>query len=231
MSNPPFKLFKYPSRERPERFFKSLDSLVNNISDKDYYHVSCTLDLDDPTMCNDEVIARIKTYENVSVEWGYSKSKVDAINRSMPDIPFDILICHSDDMEFNIFGFDVMIGVDMMNWFPEMDGLLHYPDQDAKEFLATMYIAGRKHYEKFGFIYDPKFKSLWCDNLVQAVAIHMGKYKYCGYQINVHNNPAYGHLPKDDLFNEQQGHWNHDEALYNEIIAKGIPEYLKQFNL
>ena len=58
MSNPPFKLFKFPSRGRPDRFFTSLDSIVNNVSDVDYYHVACTLDLDDETMNNPDVIHR-----------------------------------------------------------------------------------------------------------------------------------------------------------------------------
>lgn len=223
MSNPPFKLFKYPSRGRPERFFKSLDSIVNNVSDVDYYHVACTLDLSDETMNNTEVINRIKEYKNVSIQWGESNSKIHAVNRSMPDIPFDILINMSDDMEFNIFGFDVMIGVDMLAHFPDMDGLLHYPDQDAKEFLATMYIAGRKWWEFRGKnIYHPSYRSLWCDNEEMLVAQMLNKYKYCGYQINVHNNPAYGHLPKDDLFNRQQSDWNDDEKNFYERKARNF---------
>lgn len=226
MGNPPFKLFKYPSRGRPDRFFKSLDSLVNNISDKDYFAVSCTLDEDDLTMNNTEVVERIMTYPNTSIEWGRSESKIHAINRSMPDINWDILIVHSDDMLFNIFGADVMIGVDMMNWFPDGDGLLHYPDQDAREHLATMYIAGRKFYDRFGYVYHPSYKSLWCDNEIMSIAQRLGKYKYCGYQINVHNNPAYGHLPKDDLFNEQQGHWNEDEANFNARKARNFDLHL-----
>lgn len=230
MSNPPFKLFKYPSRGRPERFFKSLDSLVNNISDVDYYHVACTLDISDSTMNNPEIIERIKSYKNISIQWGESNSKIDAVNRSIPDIPFDILIVHSDDMEFNLFGFDVLIGVDMMTHFPNMDGLLHYPDQDARDVLATMYIAGRKWWEFRGKkIYHPSYKSLWCDNEEGLAAKTCGKYKYLGYQINLHHNPAYGHLPKDEMFERQQSDWNHDEENFKQRRAKhfDLPEPFK----
>lgn len=222
MGNPPFKLFKYPSRGRPDRFFTSLDSLVNNISDKDYFHVSCTLDTDDLTMNNPETIERILSYPNTTIEWGYSKSKIHAVNRSMPKIDWNIIIVHSDDMIFNTFGFDTMIGVDMMNWFPDGDGLLHYPDQDAKDHLATMYIAGRKYYNRFDYIYHPSYKSLWCDNEVQDIAKQLGKYKYLGYQINLHLNPAYGHLEKDEMFNRQQDHWNEDQANYEKRKANNF---------
>ncbi len=226
----PFKiLYKYPSRGRPQRFFDSLDTITNLSVDKDYYHVGCSLDLDDISMNNEDVIKKIESYPNTSIQWGLSKSKIDAVNRDMPDYPFDILVNMSDDMKFNLYGYDQCIRVDMNAHFPNFDGLLHYPDQDAKEWLATMYIAGKNFYNKFNFIYDPRFKSLWCDNLVMQTAQHMGKYKYCGYQINVHLNPAYGHLEKDSMFLEQQGHWGHDEELYTRIKSEGIDNYIIQF--
>lgn len=226
----PFKiLFKYPSRGRVSKFFEGLDTIINNVVDKDYFHISCTLDLDDPEMCNPEVVNRIMSYQNTSIQWGLSKSKIDAVNRSMPNYPFDILINMSDDMRFNLYGFDQCIRIDMNAHFPNFDGLLHYPDQDAREWLATMYVAGKNFYKMFGFIYDPGFKSLWCDNLVMTVAQHMKKYKYCGYQINIHLNPAYGHGEKDAMFLEQQGHWGHDEELFNRIKSEGIDNYIVKF--
>lgn len=216
MNNPPKILFKYPSRNRPDRFFASLDSLYNNIDDLNNFLVSCTLDIDDDAMNNPETVERIKKYKNISIEWGYSTSKINAVNRSMPDYDWDICIVHSDDMVFNIYGFDTMVRVDMMTHFPNMDGLLHYPDQDAKEWLATMYIAGRKWWEfRDKNIYHPSYKSLWCDNEEMECAQRTGKYKYCGYQINHHLNPAYGHLPKDEMFESQQSDWNHDEDNFN----------------
>lgn len=211
-------LFKYPCRGRKQRFFDGLDSIVNNISDKDYYHVACTLDTDDPVMNDPEVIEKILSYPNTSIQWGLSNSKIHAVNRNVPDYPFDIIVCFSDDMRYNIYGFDTMIRVDMLNWFPELDGLLHYPDQDAKEFLATMYIAGRKWWEFRGKnIYHPSYKSLWCDNEEMLVAQMMNKYKYCGYQINVHLNPAYAHnnMERDEMFDRQQGDWGVDELNFH----------------
>jgi len=223
MSKPLFILFKYPSRGRPERFFTSLDSIINNISDKYYFHVSCTLDEDDLSMNNPEIIERIMGYKNVSIEWGKSTSKINAVNRSMPDIDWDIVVNMSDDMIFTMFGFDTHIKVDMLTHFPNLDGLLHYPDQDAKDWLATMYIAGKRWWEfRNKYIYHPSYLSLWCDNEEMDVAKIMDKYKYCCYQINIHLNPAYNHLPKDDMFNEQQGHWNQDEANYYARKAKNF---------
>ena len=214
--NKAFILFKYPSRGRPERFFKSLDSIVNNIKDTENYHVAVTLDLDDDTMTNPDVVDRIESYPNVSIQWGKSVSKISAVNRSMPDMDWQILVNMSDDMLFVLFGFDECIRIDMAEHFPDYDGLLHYPDQDAKEWLATMYIAGRKWWEfRDKRIYHPSYKSLWCDNEEMLVAQMKGKYKYIGYQINHHLCPAYGHLVRDEMFDRQQKDWEHDETNFN----------------
>lgn len=219
-------LFKYPSRGRPERFFLSMDSIYGNLANKEDFHVACTLDSDDTAMQQGPVKDRLKTYSNHSVQWGTSKTKVEAINRDMPDYPFDIVVCMSDDMLFIKSGFDNMIRSDMESSFPDYDGLLHYPDQDAKSLLATMYIAGRKFYDRFGYIYNPGFKSLWCDNLVQDISQQLGKYKYIDNRIINHMNPAYGHNKPDELFINQQRDWYHDEHLYRTIKDRGYDLHL-----
>lgn len=199
----PFKiLVKYPSRGRPDRFFKSLDSFYNNVQDTNNFLVSCTLDEDDPTMNNPEVIERIMLYPNIEIRWGLSESKVNAINRDLPEYG-DIVLVHSDDMLFTFYGFDTLI----RNVFKErgLDLLLHIPDQDAQGDLATMYIAGRIYYNRFGYVYHPSYKSLFCDNEVQNVAIKLGKYHFENVPCVIeHLNPAYGHQPKDEMFEQQQ---------------------------
>lgn len=209
-------LIKFPSRSRPERFFKSLDSLYNNIGDKENFYVSCTLDEDDPTMHNDNTIANILSYGNISIEWGLSESKVHAINRDMPEYG-DIIIVHSDDMIFTCPSFDEYIRADFNDYFPELDGILHYPDGDVKEELNTMYIAGRKFYEHFGFVYNPVYKSLWCDNELLQIAKKLGKHQYINFPLYLHKNAAYGHMEKDEMFKEQQAYgWSEDHKTFLE---------------
>jgi len=193
-------LVKYPSRSRPERFFQGLDSIYNNIVDMDSFHVSCTLDSDDETMNNDDVIGRILTRQNISIQWGLSKSKVHAVNRDLIDYG-DIIMLYSDDVRTPFYGFDVFI----RNCFDDLDTLVHIPDRDAKEALATVYIAGRAFYNRFGYIYHPSYSSLWCDNEILAIAKQLGHYKFIDcYGVIEHLNPAYGHLERDAMFNEQQ---------------------------
>ena len=214
----PVILFKLPSRGRPERFFRALDSIVLNLACDYAYHISCTLDEDDTTMNNKEVVSKLLQYKNTSIEWGASKSKIDAINRSMPNVPWDILVSFSDDMVFNVYGFDELIRQEMSQNFADTDGYLHFPEKDSMAALCVLTICGRKYYDRFLYIYHPAYKSLFCDNEQMEVAKMLGKYVYVPYIIFEHRNPAYSHYGevRDAMFEEQQQvGWTTDQATYN----------------
>lgn len=241
MSKWPFKiLVKYTTKGRRNRFFDGMDSIYNFCSQPDYIRVMVTCDIDDPEMNTKEVKDKIESYKNAHVIYGTSTGKINAINRDMDILPdgfkdWDIIANFSDDQRFTIFGWDDLIRANFNSVFPEtLDGYMAYLDPDTQGALSTLLIAGRKFIDRFGFIYDPQFKSLFCDNLVEDCAKHLKKYHYTGYQIYQHFNPAYGHekFEEDAMFRQQQDlGWDVDQKLYYEIIAKGIPEYLKQFNL
>lgn len=213
-------LFKYPCRGRERLFFESLDSLHKNIRDKNNFHISINLDVDDTILNRPEVIERIYDYPDTSIEWGYSKSKVDAINRSMSDYDYDVLFCWSNDMVADVYSFDDIMRDYMYHIINQYSDefLVHFPEPDSKDFLNVLYIASKKYYERFGYIYHPSYKSLWCDNESMAVAKLLGKYHYVGIPgLYSHKNPAYSQygIERDELFNEQQGHWQEDEANFN----------------
>lgn len=223
----PIILFKLPSRGRPERFFKALDSIVLNLACDYAYHISCTLDEDDTTMNNDEVVSKIAAYKNTSISWGTSKTKVHAINRGMPPmvVPWDILVNFSDDMRITVYGFDEIIRQEMLQHFSDTDGYLHFPEKDSMAALCVLTICGRKYYGRFGYIYHPAYKSLFCDNEQMEVAKMLGKYVYVPYMIFEHRNPAYSHYgeEKDEMFEaQQQVGWTIDQQTYNRRKEKNF---------
>jgi hypothetical protein len=213
VSNPLTILFKYPSRSRPEYFFESLDTIYSCISDSDNFHVACTFD-DDDVMVDIKNIAMVNSYKNLSIQSGLSENKIHAINRDMPAVG-DIIVVMSDDMKFTFYGFDEIIRQQFSDG--DLDKLIHFPDNDAKEALATMYIAGRTYYERFGYVYHPSYKSVWADNEVQEVAKRLGKYRFADVPGMIfHANPAYGHRERDEMFNRQQDLWDADYGNFME---------------
>lgn len=221
MRRVPKILFKYPSRGRREDFFDGLDSIVNNMQDTKNYMISCTLDDDDQVMHTMDVMQKLEEYKQVCdlhIRWGRSSSKIHAVNRDVPVSRYwDIIVVMSDDMRIRFYGFDTILRMFLGQNVGEDGGLIHIPDQDAKQHLATMYIATRKFYDRFGYIYHPSYKSLWCDNEIMDIARMFGWYYYndCPGLIE-HLNPAYAHnnKPKDAMFIEQQSYWGVDEANY-----------------
>lgn len=214
-------LFKLPSRGRPERFFKALDSIVHNVKDLENFIVSCTLDSDDEAMNNDIVIDKIKSYPNTIIEWGTSISKIDAINRSMPKEDWDYLVVGSDDIYFHTFGFDEMIRQEFAQHFSDGDGYIHFKEKDSGSALCVMTCCDKKYYDRFGYIYHPEYISLFADNEQFDVAKILGRYIYVPYEIMEHKNPAYGYIEKDEMFEKQQKiGWTKDQETYNKRKAK-----------
>lgn len=203
-------------------FFESLDSLNSNIRDRDNYHISLTLDLDDEILNTEDVRNALKLYPNTSIEWGLSKSKIDAVNRSFPEnYEWDVVIIWSNDMICTFYGMDDLMRMYMKQAIDETGNkfLCHFPDADAQHLLNVLYIASKEYYNMFGYVYHPSYLSLWCDNESMCVSKMLGLYYY--FSVNglyVHKNPAYHQygIPRDDLFNEQQGHWAIDEANFHE---------------
>jgi hypothetical protein len=51
----------------------------------------------------------------------------------------------------------------MCSTYPDFDGVLWFNDGTQGNRLNTLCILGRQYYDRFGYIYNPVYKSLWCD--------------------------------------------------------------------
>lgn len=208
-------LFKFTSRSRPQKFLDGLKNITDMVNDKVNYTILCTLDEDDTTMNTEAIRELTGRYPNTIMQYGTSKSKIDAINRDMSVVKdWDILVVMSDDMRFTATGFDTLIREGMAHNFPDLDGFLHYPDTTAKTALATMSIMGRKYFERDNYIYHPSYQSLFCDNEAMEVAQARGKYLFMGIPILDHLHPAYNLSEWDEQYMFQQNLWGVDEANY-----------------
>lgn len=215
MQEPLKILFKYPSRGRRQRFLDGMHSIVTNLADSENYQILVTADENDSEM--DFTKHEFPNFKNTIIVHGKSDSKVHAINKDMEFADkWDIIVNHADDMRWLFYGFDDIIRQQFSDG--DLDKLIHIPDQDAGQALQTMYIAGRTYYERFNFIYNPVYESLFCDNEVHEIAVMLGKYHYVNATgLLAHLNPAYGHLEKDDLFlSQQKTGWSKDMQTFNE---------------
>lgn len=218
-------IFVFPSRSRPDKFFAALDNIQTLVS-KDNYDIICSLDLDDATMCNDAVKERIATYKNVSAYYGISTGKINAINRELDKLPndTDIIILMSDDMVWTQWGFDDIIRVDMQKYFPDFDGVLHYPDgSQVQDKIITLSILGINYFRRFNYLYHPEYTSLWCDLEFSEVAKRLNKYKYLPQsKIFKHEHPVWNKQPFDSLMTRNESYYNSDKEIYFKRLAKNF---------
>lgn len=191
-------LFKYTTRSRRSKFLRGIDSIINNLADKENYHIYTTFDVDDDKM---RPLPEIKG--NHTYIAGTSKSKVDAINRDMDFInsqyDWDLLVNMSDDVVFIEKGFDNIIRNQFISYDYDgegetstrnLDQVIHFPDGNRSD-LLTVSIIGREYYNRDNYIYNPEYKSLYCDNEAMEVAKIRGCYKYVDKVIFNHLHPAY----------------------------------------
>lgn len=222
-------LAKLPTRSRPEIFLKVLNeyhAMCMNLQDT-FFLVTC--DNNDETM-TDEVIARaeaISTYGNIKVCRGDSKTKIEAVNADFDKIPerfqdWDIVFVISDDMEVDKMGWDEIIRGEMKENAPDTDFQLWFYDGFQKR-INTIAILGRKYYERFNFIYDPEYKSLFCDNTATEIAQILGKIKFIDTVICRHMHPAWGNGRNlDPLYIKNEAYWHEDEKTYNRHKANNF---------
>lgn len=207
---------KFPTRGRPDFFRKAIANIYSTISTADF-RILVTIDRDDESMTNPEMIEFMKSHAEINFVIGTSQSKIHAVNRDMEiaeEWDWDLLILMSDDMRFDQFGWDNTIRQRMKDNFPEGDCFLHFPDGYANEALATMSIIDRKYYERDRYIYYPMYKSFSSDAEAFFVAKARGRHKFFNDQLFTHQHPANTPVKNDQTYSVNSLATPHDTALY-----------------
>lgn len=213
----------FASRSRPTQFFQTLDNIILNSANPNYFIVA-KLDVDDMLM-NDPLVKQkiADNYPMVIVKWGTSTSKIDAINRSLhdADLPaWSILVNVSDDMRFKTYGFDNIIRKHM----PEnLDALLHFPDDYAQDKVCTCSIVGYRYYQRDMFVYNPAYYSMWCDDEQTDIAKVRGCYVYVPNAMEIEHlhYTNLGKAGKDALYRRNDTYLA-DKRIYEERKARGF---------
>jgi len=209
-------LIKFPTRGRQEKFFKVLDMYYSFANNLDLIEFQISIDSDDLSMNNDEVIHKFSTYKNLKYSIGESVNKIHAVNRDIVVGDWDIILLASDDMIPKIKGYDDIIRTKMRDIYPDTDGILWFHDGNRKD-LNTLCILGREYYKRFNYIYHPDYKSLWADNEFMDVANLLNKQTYFNELIIKHEHPDVGFGGRDNI---------HLENSKNDYIDKNL--YLKR---
>lgn len=216
-------LFKYPIRQRKEKFFETLDKYYSMMSDNKNFEFIISIDSDDKKMNTNEVKSRLNKYDNLKYFYGNSKTKIQAINADINNAEFDIIVLVSDDMIPIVKHFDNIIRDKMSIHFSDTDGVLWFNDGSVNgDKLNTLCILGKKYYSRFNYIYNPEYKSLRCDNEFMIVSQRLGRQMYFKDCIIRHEHYAWGYDKPDDLLKKNDSYQSFDEIVYDKRFKNGF---------
>jgi hypothetical protein len=186
-------LLKYPTRQRPEWCLKTTKLWLDMLSGKHQHQFLFSIDADDTQSI--AIIPQLEKLGKVCI--GNSPNKIAACNADMGKAdPWDIVILVSDDMEPIIKGYDDIIASKMSTALDE--GLWFYDGNNDHTWTLT--IMGVNLYKKLGYMYYPEYKSLVCDDDLQATVAKLGKLRRFDECIIKHNHFEPGNPNTDDLY-------------------------------
>lgn len=216
-------LIKFPTRGRPDQFFRTLGLYRAMLSGRHDVRFVVTCDADDAAMQTAAVHGRLRTTPNLNAYWGKHRNKVEAVNADVPWPPdWDVLLVASDDMIPTVPGYDDVICTLMRGHFPDMDGVLWFNDGFVARKLCTIPVMGVKYYSRTLYVYQPDYHNLWADNEATSVAERLGKQVYLDWTIIRHDHPGNIGGPFDDTYGRGSAtHWR-DKTLYEMRAGRGF---------
>jgi len=141
-------------------------------------------------------------------------SMVEALNVGCQQATGDVLVYVSDDFEcFSNWDLAVQEATKHMedDWFLLVnDGI--------QQITATIIFESRKYYERYGYMYYPRYQSMFADPDATEVARRTNKLVSALHILFKHNHHSIGGMPFDGVYDKQGGSvaWNHGETVYRE---------------
>ena len=216
-------VIKFPTRNRPEKFKAVFEQYISHLSGNNDVQFIISMDNDDLSMNNHEIHEWLDTLAKTnSIKWFYgnSKTKIEACNANLDGIDGDVLLLASDDMIPQQMGFDEIIFESFRQCFPDFSGAIKFWDglRPKTDALMTLTVMGFPLYKKFGYIYHPEYKSLYCDNEQTQVCYSLGKLAISDTCIIQHQ---WTHEPFDELHarNENREMYDVDRITFEKRAA------------
>jgi len=225
-------LIKFPTRQRPALFFETLSKYISMSSGLHQIEYVISMDEDDVSMNNEQVRDRLNGLIDGGVDikyfYGNSKTKIEAINADMDKASddWDMVFNGQDDMIPTAEGYDDVMLTRLFELFPDTDGAVWLNDQYmGYDENCTIVAAGRKYYERFGYIYYPGYDSVFADNEYTEVGKALGKLVYVSDRVVKHD-----WIGKDQSLdpllrrNEEPTKYAADRLIFEDRKSKAFPK-------
>jgi hypothetical protein len=139
---------------------------------------------------------------------------------------WDMVFNGQDDMIPTAEGYDDVMLTRLFELFPDTDGAVWLNDQYmGYDENCTIVAAGRKYYERFGYLYYPGYDSVFADNEYTEVGKALGKLVYVSDRVVKHD-----WIGKDQSLdpllrrNEEPTKYAADRLIFEDRKSKAFPK-------
>lgn len=212
----------HPSRERAKLAFKTAENWFKKADNRFEYILS--LDQSDQTK---ELYYQLylNQFPDALCCLNQNISAIEAVNKAAKISIGDILIIISDDFDCPEHWDTLLLkALDGKSDFVLKTDDLYQPT------LVSLPIMDRIFYERYGYIYYPGYKHMFCDQEMTAAALMTGKYLKSSL-VFPHNHYTTGKTPKDEINVKNDLTWRQGETLFNERLKTnfGITEPVMKY--
>lgn len=192
--------------------FQTLQNWIKR-SINGYFEIILSLDMDDPTL--DEYFELFQDVNAIRLV-NRNRSAVDAINNAAKVARGNIFIVVSDD-------FDCPERWDerILQATEGKEDFIIKTQDGIQKWIITMPIMDRAYYNRFGYIYFPEYKHMFCDTEISCVADMLGR-KIDLDILFPHNHYSIGKSIKDEVSEKADKTWAQGEALFIDRAANNF---------
>lgn len=203
----------HPSRSRPNKSFQATQNWINTCQSDIELIVS--IDESDPDKGQYQSI--YSDLKNTRVIVNNNRSAIDAINNAAKESIGDVLIVVSDDTGC-IANWDGVISKAVAG---REDYILKVFD-GIQRWIVTMPIMDRAYYNRFGYIYHPDFKHMFCDTFLTHQADALKKVIWRNDITIPHNHYSVTKSGKDEISYKADSTLQDGENVYFNLIKKNL---------
>jgi glycosyltransferase involved in cell wall biosynthesis len=206
----------HPSYKRP---FRSKDTISKWVSLAGTTDIEIIVSIDE----SDENFETYKSiYKNHKVVSLKKRNAIEAINHAAKQATGDILIVVSDDTDCEPdWALKILEAVQNRS-----DYILKVWD-GIQKWVITMPVMDRVYYNRFGYIYHPGFKHMFCDTWLTHQAEYLGRVIVRHDIVFNHLHYSAGKSKSDEINKRADATWNDGKSLYLSLVRENFkrPNY------
>ena len=197
----------HPSRNRPKQCAETVEKWLSRAFNKQDIQYIISVDKDDRDLNR---YKRVGIKNGTHVLTSRNKSAIEAINNAAKVSTGNLIITVSDDFNEPPLHWDVSL---LMALEGKKDFIVKTQD-GIQDWIITLPILDRDYYNRFGYVYFPEYKHLFCDTEMTSVADILAR--KITLDINIPHNHYSVYKSKKDAINVKNNKtWDQGEKLYN----------------